>query len=107
MKGSSFSNMTDWNDWIILFIIITGISQQCTNLQLYALGGICVNLALHSQSSALYNIHFQIYNLNDVLFFICRPIFGFTNICVNRALSDGIMNLRSILIHEITHALVS
>ena len=36
-----------------------------------------------------------------------RPIFGFANICVNRALKDGVENLRSILIHEISHALVS
>jgi leishmanolysin-like peptidase len=35
-----------------------------------------------------------------------RPVAGFTNICVNRALNDGIENLRSILFHELTHALV-
>ena len=37
----------------------------------------------------------------------CRPVAGFANICVNRALNDGIENLRSILFHEMTHALVS
>ena len=36
-----------------------------------------------------------------------RPVAGFANICVNRALEGGIENLRSILFHEITHALVS
>lgn len=35
-----------------------------------------------------------------------RPVAGFANICVNRALEGGIENLRSILFHEITHALL-
>jgi leishmanolysin-like peptidase len=35
-----------------------------------------------------------------------RPVAGWANVCVNRAFNDGLMNLRSILIHEISHALV-
>ena len=39
--------------------------------------------------------------------FMYRPIAGFINICIRRAFHEGIYGLRSLLIHEITHSLVS
>ena len=75
---------------LVVSCLSISVSESCT-----------VHILCH------YTVHSSYYASLYIAMFICRPIVGFTNICVNRAFDEGIEQLRSILTHEITHALVS